>query len=192
MPKATPHEATAEANEPIRCGAKTRAGHACRQPVVPGRNRCHYHGGKSLRGPESPTWKHGLYARYGGDSLKKIIMELETVDPEELIKPESEIRLMQALLLKCKALETAPDSLEDLDVASRIAERLVKTKQRAQRIDMERQRLIPTSDVEHFLDYLEEVVYELVDGPTADTIVTRSRNFRLAEPAPSDLQSGGQ
>lgn len=47
----------------IPCGAKTRKGRPCRQPVVPGRSRCHYHGGRSLRGMASATYKHGYYTK---------------------------------------------------------------------------------------------------------------------------------
>lgn len=36
-----------------RCGAKTRAGKACRCCVEPGKNRCRFHGGKST-GPRTP------------------------------------------------------------------------------------------------------------------------------------------
>jgi hypothetical protein len=45
------------------CGAKSRKGTPCKQPVVPGRSRCHYHGGRSLRGKESATYKHGYYTK---------------------------------------------------------------------------------------------------------------------------------
>lgn len=41
------------------CGARTRKGTPCRQPVVPGRSRCHYHGGASLRGRDHPRYRHG-------------------------------------------------------------------------------------------------------------------------------------
>jgi hypothetical protein len=45
------------------CGAKNRKGTPCRQPVIPGRSRCHYHGGISLRGEESATYQHGYYTK---------------------------------------------------------------------------------------------------------------------------------
>jgi hypothetical protein len=61
--EALPHEG--------RCGAKTRTGEPCRQWLVPGRSRCHYHGGKST-GPRTPeglermrkaNTVHGAYSR---------------------------------------------------------------------------------------------------------------------------------
>ena len=47
-----------------RCTAHSKqTGAPCRQPVVPGRQVCAYHGGKSPRGLASPHWKHGRYSR---------------------------------------------------------------------------------------------------------------------------------
>jgi hypothetical protein len=45
------------------CGAKTRSGEPCKQAPMPN-GRCRMHGGKSLRGMESPNLKHGRYSRY--------------------------------------------------------------------------------------------------------------------------------
>lgn len=53
--KAIPHNV-------YKCGAKTKKGHPCRQPVVPGRPLCHYHGGACLRGKDHPRFKHGRYS----------------------------------------------------------------------------------------------------------------------------------
>jgi hypothetical protein len=50
-----------------RCGAKTRAGHPCRQAAVRDRSRCRMHGGaKGSGGPEGDyngNFKHGLHTR---------------------------------------------------------------------------------------------------------------------------------
>jgi glucans biosynthesis protein len=50
-----------------RCGAKTRAGHPCRQAAVRGRPRCRMHGGaKGSGGPlgdRNGNFKHGVYTR---------------------------------------------------------------------------------------------------------------------------------
>ena len=43
-----------------RCGAKTRSGHPCKNPIVTGRKRCRMHGGAA--GSGAPTGeRHGLY-----------------------------------------------------------------------------------------------------------------------------------
>ncbi len=46
-----------------RCHAKTRAGTACQGPRVRGRARCRMHGGASLVGPASPSWRTGKYSK---------------------------------------------------------------------------------------------------------------------------------
>lgn len=54
-----------------KCGAKTRNGHPCRAAAM--RNgRCRMHGGLSLRGIESPRYRHGLYTKDTRD-LRSII-----------------------------------------------------------------------------------------------------------------------
>jgi hypothetical protein len=52
----------------LTCGAKTRGGGSCQQRAGwgtkhPGEGRCKLHGGKSLVGEESKTFKHGLFSR---------------------------------------------------------------------------------------------------------------------------------
>ena len=44
-----------------RCGAKTRAGGACQNPAIGGRNRCKLHGGRST-GPRTPEGKARVIA----------------------------------------------------------------------------------------------------------------------------------
>jgi len=50
-----------------RCGARTRAGHACKQAAVSGRAKCRMHGGaKGSGGPPAErngNFKHGLWTR---------------------------------------------------------------------------------------------------------------------------------
>ena len=50
-----------------RCGARTRAGHPCRQAAVTGRARCRMHGGArgsgGPRGNRNGNFKHGLWTR---------------------------------------------------------------------------------------------------------------------------------
>lgn len=45
------------------CGAKNRDGSQCKNPPVTGSKRCRMHGGKSLRGIASPTFKTGKYSK---------------------------------------------------------------------------------------------------------------------------------
>lgn len=45
------------------CGAKTKVGGVCKQAAL-ANGRCHYHGGKSLMGIASPTFKTGRYSKF--------------------------------------------------------------------------------------------------------------------------------
>ncbi|MFN3890643.1 MAG: HGGxSTG domain-containing protein [Beijerinckiaceae bacterium] len=52
------------ANSEIKtCGARTRSGAPCKRAPVPGRARCHYHGGApdsgGPRGARNGAYKHG-------------------------------------------------------------------------------------------------------------------------------------
>jgi hypothetical protein len=57
-----------------RCGARTRAGHPCRQAAVTGRTRCRMHGGArgsgGPRGDRNGNFKHGIWSRESVDLRK--------------------------------------------------------------------------------------------------------------------------
>ena len=59
-----------------RCGAKTRAGHPCRQAAVRDRSRCRMHGGAKgsggPRGDGNGNFKHGLYTREN-QSIRRVM-----------------------------------------------------------------------------------------------------------------------
>ncbi len=163
----------------MQCGAKTRSGKTCQTPPVSGSNRCRMHGGKSKRGIEAGRYKHGLYSKYAGSQLKDVLAELESISSDELINPDNEIKLMQALILKCKALENGFNDLRDLDMISRIIERLIHAKQRSQAIMIEQQRLIPASDVERFLDWMETLLIDRIGENQGYEIIDKMKTFRL-------------
>jgi hypothetical protein len=69
-----------------RCGAKTRAGHPCRQAAVTGRARCRMHGGAKgsggPRGNRNGNFKHGLHTREAQTNRRAMrakIREIEAV-----------------------------------------------------------------------------------------------------------------
>ena len=69
-----------------RCGAKTRAGHPCRQAAVTGRARCRMHGGAKgsggPRGKRNGNFKHGLHTREAQTNRRAMrakIREIEAV-----------------------------------------------------------------------------------------------------------------
>ena len=75
-----------------RCGAKTRAGHPCRQAAVKGRSRCRMHGGAKgsggPRGNRNGNFKHGLYThetkttrKFMREKVREIKALLQATDP---------------------------------------------------------------------------------------------------------------
>lgn len=164
----------------MQCNAKTRGGGRCKNPPVRGSKRCRMHGGNSLRGINSPRYKHGLYSKYAGQSLRDVLGDLEGVPSDELINPENEIRLMQALILSAQALKKGISDLKDLDTMSKIIDRLVSAKQRSMVIQIEQRRLIPASDIEAFLAWLENLLIERV-GDEGYIIIDHLKTFKLSE-----------
>jgi hypothetical protein len=71
-----------------RCGAKTRAGHPCRQAAVRERNRCRMHGGaEGSGGPwgnRNGNFKHGLHTREA-KSIRRSV-RAKTQEIRELIQ----------------------------------------------------------------------------------------------------------
>ena len=70
-----------------RCGAKTRAGGVCQNPVIGGRTRCKLHGGLST-GPRTPEGKarvaaahtkHGRRSSAHVEKVKEINAELRRI-----------------------------------------------------------------------------------------------------------------
>jgi hypothetical protein len=59
-----------------RCGAKTRAGHPCRQAAVRERGRCRMHGGAKgsggPRGNRNGNFRHRLYT-HETETLRKVM-----------------------------------------------------------------------------------------------------------------------
>ncbi|WP_020404320.1 HGGxSTG domain-containing protein [Gracilimonas tropica] len=166
------------------CGARTKAtGKPCQKAPVPGSTKCHLHGGKSLKGTQSKRYKHGLYSKHAGSSLKSVLDELEETSSEELINPDNEIKLMQALIISAKALENNLSDLHDLDTISRIIERLVHCKQRSQKILLEQERLIPAEDLKLFLDWMEALLINHIGQAEAETIISKLQSFKISDHA---------
>lgn len=164
-----------------KCGAKTRNGSPCQRSPAKGSTRCKLHGGASLKGTDSPTYKHGLYSKFAGESLKDVLIELDGVSSDELIQPEQEIKLMSALIMKCKGIANGADDLRDLDTISKILERLIHAKQRSQAIMIEQQRLVPASDIERFLDYVETLLIDRIGEQDGYAIIDEFKNFKLSQ-----------
>lgn len=53
------------------CGAKRRNGEPCQGKPM-GNGRCRIHGGLSLKGMASPSWKHGKFSRYAPQPVAEL------------------------------------------------------------------------------------------------------------------------
>jgi len=68
----------------MRCKAKSkRSGEQCKKHAVRGREVCHIHGGKSLVGIASPTFKHGRFSKSVPARLSESYHEI-LADPNRL------------------------------------------------------------------------------------------------------------
>ena len=74
------------------CGAHTRSGTPCRNPVVRGRSRCRMHGGTSPGAPKynNNAWKHGRYSAHATaerrrtrQALRELAMLIEALENRE-------------------------------------------------------------------------------------------------------------
>ena len=79
------------------CAAKTRAGGRCKQPALLS-GRCRWHGGKSLKGFASATFKTGLRSKYMPQGLGRRFSAAMR-DPE-LLRLEKDVGLVEARLLE--------------------------------------------------------------------------------------------
>jgi len=80
------------------CGANLRRkpGQTCQQRPLKNSKRCRIHGGKSLKGISSATYKHGRYSMVLPENIRKRY-EAARKDPE-LLSHQAELRLIDAHL----------------------------------------------------------------------------------------------
>jgi len=64
-----------------QCEATAKStGERCGRAAVGEHGKCDIHGGKSLKGEDSPAFKHGLFSDYLSDEDRAVIEELEGYD----------------------------------------------------------------------------------------------------------------
>jgi len=82
----------------LTCHAKSnRTGKPCRQPVVPGKQVCHYHGGAPGSGGQ-PT--HGRYSRAARQLPEVLAFYEEYKTDPDLMEIANEIALLRALVAR--------------------------------------------------------------------------------------------
>lgn len=163
------------------CGAKTRAGHPCKNAPVKGRERCRLHGGTQKRGVSHHNYRYGKFSAYASESLKEILDQLDELPSEELISVDSEIKLMQALIISSKALERNLSDLNDLKTISEVIEKIVRCKQRSHKLQIEQSKLVPANDLRHFLTWLENVLIKEVGKDKSDAVMNKLTTFKISD-----------
>lgn len=89
MPVKTPHA----------CGAKTRSGKSCKQ-IAMQNGRCKMHGGKSLKGIASPTFKDGKHSKYIAAIPGRIKKDFEQLrERDDLLRLNDDIALIDTRIL---------------------------------------------------------------------------------------------
>lgn len=83
-----------EATGRMICGAKTKNGPCRNYPMTNGSGRCRLHGGKSLRGLASPTFKTGRYSKFLPARLQERFVASQ--EDAELLSLRSEISMLDA------------------------------------------------------------------------------------------------
>jgi hypothetical protein len=79
-----------------RCTARKKNGEPCKALAIGGTTKCHYHGGKSLSGIASPSFRHGRYSKSLPGGLRQLA-ERAASDPR-LTELTDEIAIVQARL----------------------------------------------------------------------------------------------
>lgn len=92
------------------CGAKTRNGTPCQKAPM-SNGRCALHGGKSLKGEASPTYKHGRFSDYLPERLVKIYEAVQADEEANILNRN--IRLRETFIRERMAMiDDVPDSAD--------------------------------------------------------------------------------
>jgi hypothetical protein len=105
------------------CGAKNRSGSTCKRAVTPGRTRCHYHGGATPCGTDSPHFKHGRYSKHMKKQLEEIMNEMEE-NPLDILP---ELQFQRALLKNYLVTHNGKLDLDKTIALSRLIVDVAKT-----------------------------------------------------------------
>jgi len=166
----------------MECGAKKRDGTPCRAPAMPN-GRCRIHGGKSLKGAESPTFKHGknsIYKDYVPARIKDKVAGFMDADPLDLTH---ELALTRALL--ADFLARFSDNVVNLDaisisIASDLIDRINKTVSTISKIKND--TALPGAEVAFLAVSMVALLDRYVDDPDKREAF-KQEIFSLALPA---------
>lgn len=82
------------------CGAKTRSGAPCKKHAM-ANGRCRLHGGASLSGAKSGTYKHGMYSKAVAKVRRSLAAKMDMMmSDEEVLSLYSDLRLTNARIME--------------------------------------------------------------------------------------------
>jgi hypothetical protein len=135
--------------QPWMCGAKSkRSGELCRRAAMKN-GKCMMHGGKSLKGIASPSFKHGRYSRHAphlpqgamGNAYKCALND------RELLALREEIALTDAAIVaSLEAMKAVPEDEPSRAMACR-AELAGLMDQRRKLVESERKRHLEAQEI---------------------------------------------
>ena len=98
--------------EPYHCGAKNRAGKPCRARAIMPSGRCKNHGGKSLSGVASKTFKHGRYSKHFLAAMPERFRDRfeQAMSDPELLSMRSSVALLDLRLVDVLERFSASDA----------------------------------------------------------------------------------
>lgn len=83
----------------IICGGRRRSdGLPCKSDPMPGRTRCKWHGGATLRGAAGPNFKHGRHSKFLPANLKELYDS--ALNDEDLLSNREQVALLTARVLQ--------------------------------------------------------------------------------------------
>jgi hypothetical protein len=97
----------------------------CKNPAVSGSTKCRLHGGKSLKGHESPQFKTGAHSKYLPTRLAAIYEDIEADLEVNILSRNLKLREM-FLREKLEMLDDAPDSAKAWSELRDIADEMHK------------------------------------------------------------------
>lgn len=145
-----------------RCTRRRSDGSPCKRWAVKGLTCCPTHGGRSLRGADSPTYKHGFRSAYMPLNLQKLYV-LAMKDPE-LLRFKQDLAEVEVLLASVHA-RIKPDRAVPLPVEARIAD-LINLRRNLLDSEAKRQRdlqlMVPAERVVQMQSYAAQATFEVI------------------------------
>lgn len=150
-----------------KCGAKNRSGKACGKPAGwgtdhVGTGRCRLHGGASLKGSQTPAFKHGRYSKYAPQAISDKLKEYKDGDP---LAVEDELAMQRALFANyMQSFEVGiPLTRADIDMMMGWLSDITKTVERV--VKMRNDSALTASEVGYLQARVVDVVLKYIDDP---------------------------